>query len=260
MMSWWPAGRVTEHQSPSGPTVCQVPGFLPGPEPCQIRVRPAPTQVFGAYRLRKGHQALPRKESKPSMSSHSHPPCEKLMEFLGMLNFYKRFIPGAATLLSPLYDSHGRSLDKSFATEIGRMDRVQDPGFPGSKGQTQLGSRSWPTLCWMHSWHLRPTPPTLRLRAVLEQKVAGSWRPLGFYNSLFKPTRVEKKQTPPIGRCHSIAPRNGSCWLHTGPSNTSNTNWKVGVSRFLRNTSPNQDEIRKGRPDPTKIRFKRLGG
>ena len=37
----------------------------------------------------------------------------KPMEFLGMLNFYKRFIPGAATLLSPLYYATAGASSKS---------------------------------------------------------------------------------------------------------------------------------------------------
>ena len=45
----------------------------------------------------------PAEDRVKAISAFPLPPTvQKLMEYLGMLNFYKRFIPGAATLLSPL--------------------------------------------------------------------------------------------------------------------------------------------------------------
>ena len=42
------------------------------------------------------------------------PTIRKLMEFLGMVNFYRRFIPRAAALLSPLFDATAGSDSKSL--------------------------------------------------------------------------------------------------------------------------------------------------
>ena len=114
----------------------------------------------------------------------------KLMEFLGMLNFYKRFIPWAATLLSPLYDATAGTSSKS------QLQREIEWTTPMLRAFQEAKTRLAKVTLLAHfvsNAELALTTDTsdFVVGAVLEQKVVGSWRPLAFYSSRFKPSRAE---------------------------------------------------------------------
>ena len=115
------------------------------------------------------------------------------MEFLGMLNFYKRFIPGAATLLSPLYDATAGDASKASLQRDVEWTESRLRAFRESKARLARA-----TLLA----HFAPDAPLalttdasdFAVGAVLEQEVAGQWRPLAFYSSRFKPTLTERNR------------------------------------------------------------------
>ena len=114
----------------------------------------------------------------------------QLMEFLGMLNFYKRFIPGAATLLSPLYDATAGASSKS------QLQREVEWTTPMIRAFREAKTRLANAALLAHfvpgaEMALTTDASDFAVGAVLEQKVAGSWRPLAFYSSRFKPSRTE---------------------------------------------------------------------
>ena len=121
------------------------------------------------------------------------PTVRKLMEFLGMLNFYKRFIPGAATLLSPLYDATAGDASKASLQRDIEWTESRLRAFRESKARLARA-----TLLA----HFAPDAPLalttdasdFAVGAVLEQEVAGQWRPLAFYSSRFKPTLTERNR------------------------------------------------------------------
>ena len=121
------------------------------------------------------------------------PTVRKLMEYLDMLNFYKRFIPGAATILSLLYNatagaSSKAALQQDFEWTESRLRAFQESNARLSRA-TLLA-------------HFAPNSPLalttdtsdFAVGAVLEQKVAGHWRPLAFYSSRFRPNVTEQNR------------------------------------------------------------------
>ena len=114
------------------------------------------------------------------------PTVRKLMEYLGLLNFYNRFIPGAATLLSPLYDATAGASSKATLQQNVEWTEPRLLAFQESKARLARA-----TLLA----HFSPNAPLalttdasdFAVGAVLEQKVAGHWRPLAFYSSRFRP-------------------------------------------------------------------------
>ena len=121
------------------------------------------------------------------------PTLRKLMEYLGMLNFYKRFIPGAATLLSPLYDATEGATLKAALQQNVEWTETRLLAFRESKARLARA-----TLLA----HFAPDAPLalttdasdFAVGAVLEQKIAGRWRPLAFYRSRFRPNLTERNR------------------------------------------------------------------
>ena len=99
------------------------------------------------------------------------PTVRKLMEYLGMLNFYKRFIPGAAALLSPLYDATAGAATKVSLQQEIEWTETRLRAFRESKARLARA-----TLLA----HFAPDAPLalttdasdFAVGAVLEQKVA----------------------------------------------------------------------------------------
>ena len=114
------------------------------------------------------------------------PPSNKpaLQRFLGMLNFYRKFLRGAARVLAPLVDTlkgPGKSLTWS---------PVLDSAFTRAKAVLS----SVPEL--VHSLPDAPISLSVdasdtHLGAVLQQLLDGSWAPLAFYSN--KLSVAEKK-------------------------------------------------------------------
>lgn len=103
-----------------------------------------------------------------------------LQQYLGMVNFYHRFIPSAALTLQPLY----RALSVSKKLLVWTSD--MDTAFSKSKEVLQRA-----TLL-THPRFDAPTSLTVdasdvAVGAVLEQHIDGSWRPLAFFSKQLLP-------------------------------------------------------------------------
>ncbi|GFS27769.1 Pol polyprotein [Elysia marginata] len=111
---------------------------------------------------------------------------KKLQEFLGMINFYNRFIKNAFAILKPLYEAQG----KSKPQEPLDWSDVMTEAFSSSK--TALVNATMLT----HPAHGAPIALTsdasdVAVGGVLEQLSKGSWQPLAFFSKQLRP--AEKK-------------------------------------------------------------------
>lgn len=103
-----------------------------------------------------------------------------LQEFVGMVNFYKRFLPGAARLMIPLFQAlAGRSKTLDWTKEM-------EEAFADTK--SLLASA---TLL-VHPQHNAPTAIStdaseLAVGAVLQQFINDRWVPLGFFSQKLRP-------------------------------------------------------------------------
>ena len=107
-----------------------------------------------------------------------------LQRFLGMLNFYRKFLRGAAWVLAPLKDTlkgPGKSLT---------LSPVLDSAFTRAKALPS----SVPELlhpCPDAPISLSVDASDTHLGAVLQQLLGGSWAPLAFYSK--KLSNTDKK-------------------------------------------------------------------
>ena len=109
-----------------------------------------------------------------------------LQEFLGMINFYHRFIPHAAALLRPLYSA----LKKSKPHQIIDWRNDMCESFTSSKtalADATMLSHPKPGA----SISLTSDASDQAVEAVLEQYVDGFWQPLVFFSKQLRPP--EKK-------------------------------------------------------------------
>lgn len=110
----------------------------------------------------------------------------KLREFLGLLNFHRRFIPSCARVLQPLTDLLRR--DDQKAPEFCWSDEHQN-AFQKAKDELAAA-----TLLI----HPRPEAPTrlmvdassTSVGAVLQQQEGAQWKPLGFFSKRLKPAEA----------------------------------------------------------------------
>lgn len=110
----------------------------------------------------------------------------KLREFLGLLNFHRRFIPSCARVLQPLTDLLRRDDQKS--PEFCWSDEHQN-AFQKAKDELAAA-----TLLI----HPRPEAPTrlmvdassTSVGAVLQQQEGAQWKPLGFFSKRLKPAEA----------------------------------------------------------------------
>ena len=113
-----------------------------------------------------------------------------LQEFVGMINFYNRFLPHSAVILAPLYHAIGknsRSIKKISWSDD--MDRAIDQAKEMLAKATLLN-------------HPDPSSPIAlttdasdtAIGAVLEQKIKGNWQPLAFLSKKLK-TAEQKYST-----------------------------------------------------------------
>ena len=117
----------------------------------------------------------------------------QLMEFLGMFNFYKRFIPGAAAVLSPLFDATSGTSSKAT------LQREVEWTIPRIRAFQEAKARLARSALLSHFVPGAPLALTTdasdyAVGAVLEQRVGDVWRPLGFYSSRFQLTRAERNR------------------------------------------------------------------
>ena len=103
-----------------------------------------------------------------------------LQEFLGMINFYHRFVPSAAKTMQPLYSA----LTRKEKLLVWSSD--MDVAFERSKEMLVNA------VMLVHPRHDAPTSLTVdasdaAVGAVLEQFIDGSWKPLAFFSRQLRP-------------------------------------------------------------------------
>ena len=116
---------------------------------------------------------------------------KKLMEFNGMVNFYHRFLPKAAHIMAPLYDAvaglgPGRTaLGRPVAWTTTRVKAFHKVKAVLARATTLNHFVAGAPLA------LTTDASDFAVGAVLEQRVAGIWQPLGFYSARFRPSKRE---------------------------------------------------------------------
>jgi hypothetical protein len=106
---------------------------------------------------------------------------KQLQRFLGLVNFYRRFILGAAGILKPLSDplrGHGRSpwrwspaMEAAFERGKEAVCEAAQLAHPDPEAEISLAADASDT----------------HIGVVLQQKTAAGWRPLSFYSKKLSP-------------------------------------------------------------------------
>ena len=111
----------------------------------------------------------------------------QLSEFLGMVNFYHRFMPRCSEIAKPLYDllKTTKNVKKSTkAIKISEWKNEHDNAFKSLKSSlTQASTLSYP--CHDVPTRLITDASEIAAGAALEQNVQNTWKPIGFYSKAF---------------------------------------------------------------------------
>lgn len=144
---------------------------------CQFGV----TEIdFLGHKVNK-NGVFPLKEKVQAILDFPKPATVKgLQEYLGMVNFYHRFVPSAAKIMQPLY---GAVTQKKKALV---WSATMESAFTESK--QALASATM----LVHPHHTAATSITTdasdtAVGAVLEQFIDGSWKPLAFFSRQLRP-------------------------------------------------------------------------
>lgn len=149
-------------------------GLIVNPAKCQFGL---PVIDFLGHRI-SASGAVPLPAKVQAIADFPRPAVVKsLQEFLGMVNFYNRFIPHAAHLMQPLYD--GLRSKKASDPVVWTPDRIA--AFDGAKSalaKAALLAHPDPDA----RIALTTDASDLAVGAVVEQNVAGTWQPLAFFS------------------------------------------------------------------------------
>ena len=110
----------------------------------------------------------------------------KLREFLGLVNFYRRFLPHAADLLYPLTQLLGNS--NSGTKEVNWTETAQ-AAFNAAKdalANTTLLNHPQPSA----QLAIMTDTSDVAVGAVLHQRAAGQWQPISYFSRKLKPAEV----------------------------------------------------------------------
>jgi cleavage and polyadenylation specificity factor subunit 1 len=147
--------------------------------------------VFGLPEVRflgylvSGSGTRPLPEKVDAIREYKQPQTVKgLRQFLGMSNFYRRFIPGAAKMQAPLNDLLQGNVK-------GRMPVTWNPAATAAFEQCKDALAQATLLA-----HPKPDAPLAiftdasdyAIGAVLQQHVNGAWQPLEFFSAKLSPT------------------------------------------------------------------------
>lgn len=134
---------------------------------------------------------LPTPEKVEAIKSLPPPSSIKqIQKFIGMVNFYHRFIPSLAQLLTPLHN-HLTVLQKlpKNAKNFSWPTECEEAFQKVKEALANVAMLAHPetnaTYC------LVTDASTHSVGAVLEQKVQGAWQPLGFFSKKLNPTQVK---------------------------------------------------------------------
>ena len=155
-------------------------GLVARPDKC---VFGASTITFLGYEI-NGHGIRPVQDTVDTIKNNPLPTTVKqVQEFLGMLNYYHRFIPKAANILSPLYDViAGNTKTLEWGAE-------QDQAFHAAKNALAAAAiLNYPVP--NAPLYLVTDASNIAVGAVLEQDVGGQRQPIAFFSrKLHKPER-----------------------------------------------------------------------
>lgn len=120
--------------------------------------------------------------NKVDAITHFQPPAtiKGLQEFVGMANFYRRFIPAAAQVMSPLFEALAGK-PKALIWDDARMKAFQDT----KKALAEATLLNHPR----HNVPISLTSDASNqaVGAVLQQHVNGMWEPLAFFSKKLRP-------------------------------------------------------------------------
>eukprot|EP00794_Sanderia_malayensis_P020726 gene20726-biopygen17108 len=110
----------------------------------------------------------------------------QLREFLGLINFYRRFIPNCATIVQPLTDLLGGKHTRNAL----HLDEAALAAFTAIKS-----ALSDATLLV----HPSPDAPyclmvdasNVAIGSVLQQRISGSWQPISFFSKRLQPAEIK---------------------------------------------------------------------
>ena len=143
----------------------------------------------------------------------------KLREFLGLVNFYHRFLPHCAAILQPLNDLlAGKSKTISWTEEA----TTAFSSIKEALANATLLVHPHPDATISITTDASDTA----VGAVLQQRVDDQWRPISYFSKKLKP--AETRYSTLIE----------SFWLSISPSSTSSIRWKVASFVFTLTTSP----------------------
>ena len=149
-------------------------GLLIRPEKCEFGKKRI--QFLGHEITPQGIQPLP--DRVLAITQFPLPPnAKRLQKFLGMLNYYHRFIPNASTVLQPLYSLSqtkpankelpwNEAAKRAFQKIKDLLSQVTMLAFPSDHAQLALSTDASDT----------------GMGAVLEQQTSKGWQPLAFFS------------------------------------------------------------------------------
>ena len=116
------------------------------------------------------------------ISRFAHPTSLKgLQEFVGMINFYRWFIPSAAQIMIPLFEALAGKSRKALLWTPG-----MDKAFQGAKAAL-AGAAMLIHPCQNVSISLTTDASDMAVGSALQQFVDGSWEPLAFFSKQLRP-------------------------------------------------------------------------
>jgi len=149
--------------------------------------------IFGQHKVKflgylvtpEGTQPLPTRVQ--ALQEFPLPKTAKgLRRFLGMVNFYRRFIPKAAEIQAPMHDLLGA---KKGATIIQWTNEAQQAFENTRSSLTQTAILAHPKT--YAELALFTDASDHSIGAVLQQKQEDGWEPLAFYSKKLSPTEVK---------------------------------------------------------------------
>ncbi|KAK7877067.1 hypothetical protein WMY93_032222 [Mugilogobius chulae] len=143
----------------------------------QLRLSSATVIEFLGHRV-SPQGAFPLPAKVEAVSLFPRPLSVKpLQEFLGMVNFYNRFIPRAAHLMHPLYEAlRGKKRNQEIEWTLERVQAFED----AKKALANAALLAHP--CPLAPVALTTDASDYAVGAVCEQWVNGAWQPLAFFS------------------------------------------------------------------------------
>ena len=156
-------------------------GLVISPAKCKFGV--SEIDFLGHHISKQGVKPLAEKVE----AIRSFPPptnVKQMQEYLGMINFYNRFVPSAAEILQPLYDSLKQKeklitwtsrMESAFTKSKEALARAAFLVHPQREAQTSLTVDA----------------SDLAVGGVLQQCIDGIWKPLAFFSRKLRPPEVK---------------------------------------------------------------------